>query len=298
MDTATATMTPGHVTSRDGTRIGYLRVGEGPAVVVVHGANESARSHTALAAALADDFTVYLVDRRGRGLSGPFGPDHDLRTEVDDVAAVLDESGAERVFGVSMGGLVALEAARSLPVVRRTSVYEPALLSQTGRYTDWLPRFDREIADGDVAAALVTSMYGLDLAPAALRLMPRRLLVALTERLMAAEDRQASADAVTMRRLAPTLHHDAALLAETAGTVARYAEVSSDVLLLRGTRRGPAFLAPALDALERTLPSSTTVVLPGLDHGGSSDPGPANRHGRPDVVAEALRPFFSAMSTR
>lgn len=294
MDTTTTTMTHGHVTSRDGTRIGYLRVGRGPAVVVVHGANESARSHTALAAALADEFTVYLPDRRGRGLSGPFGPGHDLSTEVDDAAAVLDESGAERVFGVSMGGLVALEVARTLPAVRRTAVYEPALLPRAGRYTDWLPRFDREIAAGDVAAALVTSMDGLDLAPPALRLMPRRLLVALTERLLAAEDRKATADAVTMRRLAPTLHHDAALLAETAGTAARYADVTSDVLLLQGTRRGPAFLAPALDSLARTLPSSTRVVLPGLDHGGSSDPGPANRHGRPDVVAEALRPFFRA----
>ena len=298
MRTGTALeMSTGHVASRDGTRIGYLRVGRGPAVVVVHGSNESARSHSRLAAALADAFTVYLPDRRGRGLSGPFRPDHDLRTEVEDLAAVLDLSGAQRVFGVSVGGLIALAAARTLPAIRTMAVYEPALLSQTGRYTDWLTRFDREMAQGEVAAALVTSMYGLDLAPRALRLMPRRLLVALTDWALTTEERQAPAGAVTMRQLAPTLHQDVTLLAESAGTLSTYADVSSDVLLLGGTRRGPAFLAPALDALERTVPNSARMVLPGLDHGGSSDPSPTNRRGRPDIVAEAIRPFFASTPT-
>ena len=55
-------------------RIGYLRLGQGPAVVLLHGSMESARSHTRLALALADAFTVYLPDRRGRGMSGPYRP--------------------------------------------------------------------------------------------------------------------------------------------------------------------------------------------------------------------------------
>ena len=44
--TSTAGMTTGLVTSADGTPIGYLRAGHGPQVVVLHGSNESARSHT------------------------------------------------------------------------------------------------------------------------------------------------------------------------------------------------------------------------------------------------------------
>jgi pimeloyl-ACP methyl ester carboxylesterase len=84
-------MTSGRVTSRDGTPIGYLKTGRGPAVVILHGSMESARSHTLLARALAGDFTVYLPDRRGRGLSGPHRPDHGVRTEVEDLQAVLAE---------------------------------------------------------------------------------------------------------------------------------------------------------------------------------------------------------------
>jgi pimeloyl-ACP methyl ester carboxylesterase len=67
----TADMSVGSVTSQDGTSIGYLRLGQGPAVVLLHGSMESASSHTRLALALADAFTVYLPDRRGRGMTGP-----------------------------------------------------------------------------------------------------------------------------------------------------------------------------------------------------------------------------------
>ena len=43
--------------------------------------------------------------------------------------------------------------------------------------TAWLERFDRELADGKLAAAMITSMDGLELAPPFFKIMPRRLLV-------------------------------------------------------------------------------------------------------------------------
>ena len=84
-------------------------------MVLIHGSNESARSHTQLALALADTFTVYMPDRRGRGLSGPHRAEHSIRSEVEDLEAVLAESDASRVFGVSIGALIALEAAHTRP---------------------------------------------------------------------------------------------------------------------------------------------------------------------------------------
>jgi pimeloyl-ACP methyl ester carboxylesterase len=281
---ATAEMTTGSVLSKDGTRIGYLRVGRGPAVVLLHGSNESARSHTQLALALADTFTVYLPDRRGRGLSGPHRPDHGIRTEAEDLQAVLTGSGAQKVFGVSVSALIALEAARTQPAIRQIAAYEPALLMDTARYTGWVRRFDREMAQGKVAAAEITCMYGLDLAPPAFK---------LTNRAMKSEDKQAAADAVTMRKLAPTLRWEGLLLAETAGTIGAFAEVPAEVLLLGGDMKRPAFIRPAFDAFAHTLPHNRRVRFPGLDHGGSADVGPTNRHGKPEVVAPAIRSFFA-----
>ena len=290
----TAEMTTGSVLSKDGTRIGYLRVGRGPAVVLLHGSSESARSHTQLALALADAFTVYLPDRRGRGLSGPHRPNHSIRTEVEDLQAVLAASGAQRVFGVSSGALIVLEAARIQPAIRQVAVYEPGLLmDRSSRYTGWVGRFDQEMAQGKVAAALITSMYGLDLAPPVFKLMPRRLAEALTNKSMDSEDKQATSDIVTERQLAPTLRYEGLLLAETAGTIGSFAEVPAEMLLLGGDMKRPAFIRPAFDALARTLPHSRSVRFPGLDHGGSSDVGPTNRHGKPEVVAPAIRSFFA-----
>jgi pimeloyl-ACP methyl ester carboxylesterase len=288
----TAEITTGSVTSKDGTRIGYLRVGQGPAVVLLHGSNESARSHTQLALALADAFTVYLPDRRGRGLSGPHRPDHGIRTEVEDLQAVLTGSGAQKVFGVSVSALIALEAARAQPAIRRIAAYEPALLMDAARYTGWVARFDQEMAQGKVAAALITSMYGLDLAPPAFRLMGRRLAEALTDKAMKSEDKKATSDTVTERKLAPTLRWEGLLLAETAGTIGAFAEVPAEVLLLGGDMKRPAFIRPAFDAFAQTLPHNRRARFPGLDHGGSADVGPTNRHGKPEVVAPAIRSFF------
>jgi pimeloyl-ACP methyl ester carboxylesterase len=253
---------------------------------------ESAHSHLQLATALADAFTVYLPDRRGRGMSGPYPVDYSVRTELDDLAAVMAETGAEMVFGVSASGLVVLEAARVNPAIRRAAVYEPAVLPKGTKHTQWLPRFDREMADGKVAAALITSMFGLELAPPAMKLMPRRLLAALTTMIMRGEDKKAANGIGAMRALAPTLHHEGMLLAEMAGSLDTFAGVSADVLLLGGSK-GLAFLKPALDDLERTLPHRRRVEFAGLDHGGSADVSNANRGAKPDIVAAELRAFFA-----
>lgn len=287
-------MTPGSVTSADGTSIGYLRAGGGPAVVIVHGSNESARSHTGLAMALASDFTVYLPDRRGRGRSGPHRRGHSMRTEVEDLQAVVAASGAQAVFGVSISGLIALRTALVTPAIRRVAAYEPALLlERSGRYTSWTGRFAQEMERGQVAEALITSTHGFDLAPPALRLMPRRVLTAATNAAMKKEDTQAGTDTVTMRQLAPTIRHEGQLLAETAGSIDAFAAVEADVLLMGGDMKRPAFIKPAFDAFARTLPNHRCVEFRGLDHGGSSDPGPANRGGKPAVVGPAVLSFFA-----
>jgi hypothetical protein len=149
------------------------------------------------------------------------------------------------------------------------------------------------MAQGKVAAALITSLYGLDLAPPAFKLMGRRLAEALTNRALNSEDKTASGDTVTERQLAPTLRYEGLLLAETAGTIETFAEVAAEVLLLSGDMKRPAFIRPAFDALARTLPHNRRVVFPGLDHGGSADVGPTNRRGKPDIVAPAIRSFFA-----
>ena len=118
------------------------------------------------------------------------------------------------------------------------------------------------MARGDTAAALVTSLYGLDLAPTAMKLVPRPLLKALTNQAMRSEDKKATNDTVTMRKVAPTLRYEGLLLAEMAGTVGSFANVDADVLLIGGSMKRPAFIRPAFEALVQTLPHNRCVRDP------------------------------------
>jgi pimeloyl-ACP methyl ester carboxylesterase len=285
------------VTSSDGTRIGYRQLGQGPGIVLLHGSMESAQNHMQLAAALAGMFTVYLPDRRGRGMTGPYGDAYGIAREVEDLEAVLTATGARNVFGVSASGLVALQAAVSLPEIERVAVYEPALLvdGYDRGLVGWIDRFDREIGEGDVPAALVTSMLGLELGPKLLNYMPRWLLEGFTNMAMKSEDKSAGPDDVTMRKLAPTIGYEGRLIRQMAGTLSAFQDLKTPVLLLGGGK-GLAFLKPSLDALEQTLPNATRIEFAGLDHGGSSDVTKANAGGKPEVVAPELRRFFSTVS--
>ena len=280
----------GAVVSKDGITIGYRQLGGGPGLVVLHGAMESAASHMQLAEALADTYTVYLPDRRGRGLSGPYGKPYGVREDVEDLDALLAKTGAHDVFGVSSGAIICLEAALTMPAIHRAAIFEPPLMVDGPAPTAWLTRFDHEMARGKVAAAMITGMKGAEIGPPMLNLIPRWLLERMTTMMMASEDKKASGDDVTMRMLAPTLHYDFQLVIEMAGPLERFRAVHAEVLLLGGSK-SPAYLTRAVDALEKVVPHVRRVEFPGLGHEAS---GNADRRGRPDQVARELRRFFGA----
>jgi pimeloyl-ACP methyl ester carboxylesterase len=245
-----------------------------------------------LAQALANAFTVYLPDRRGHNLPGPFRKDYRMQKEVDDVDALLTQTGTHNVFGVSSGGIICLQSALTLPAVHKVALYEPALIVNGSISMAFLPRYNREITQGKMAAALVTAMQGAQLGPAIFNVIPRPLLEFLTTRAMQSENKTARPGDVTMRILAPTLHYDFELVAEMAETLETFKAVRAEVLLLGGSK-SPVWLKAALDALMTVLPHVKRVEFPGLDHGASSDPSSTNRGGQPAVVAQELRRFFA-----
>ncbi len=132
----------GSVASADGTTIAYRRIGDGPGVVLVHGGGQCSQNLMSLAAALSGRFTVHVPDRRGRSRSGPRREDHGLRAETGDIAAILDRPRAHNIFGLSVGALIAIEAARTLPAITRLAVYEPPLEFDGITQTAWLPCYE------------------------------------------------------------------------------------------------------------------------------------------------------------
>ena len=115
------------ITSTDGTMIAYQRSGTGPPLVLVHGTTADHTRWTPVLPAFEQHFTVYGLDRRGRGGSGDAGQ-YAIEREFEDTVAVVN-SIEEPIFllGHSYGALCSLEAASRTAHLRKLILYEPPI---------------------------------------------------------------------------------------------------------------------------------------------------------------------------
>ena len=277
----------GEVRSADGTMIAYQQAGTGPAVVLLHGAGQSSADLMRLARALSGAFTVYVPDRRGRGRSGTYGQYHGLRTEIDDLSAVLDACGASRVFGLSSGAVIAIETALVRPDITELAVYEPPLTFDGVVHGDWAPDYERQLTAGKPGAALVTVLKATADRTSPIRWIPRRPLGAVLDfAIKRTADRPAPDGAMSPRELIPTVRYDAQTVNGAAGPLERFGMLSCKVLLLGGSRSARNLTA-SLDGLSRVLPDAARVILPGAGHTA------ADNRRQPGRVAAELHRFFS-----
>ncbi|GAA3316151.1 alpha/beta fold hydrolase [Nonomuraea dietziae] len=248
------------VSSTDGTPISYQTIGAGPGLIVLGGALRTSQDYLPLASALARSFTVHVVDRRGRGASGPQGPQYTLGKEVEDLLAVQAETGARLAFGHSYGGLVVLETARSFQVFERIAVYEPGV--PVGPVsTDWMAPYRERLSAGDPYGAFVHFIKGSGGAPAFVSKLPYWYLrMAL----------RVGFRGPSWQRMRPLLEANLAeheQMAGQQGRLAAFTAVTAPVLLLCGGRT-PRATRAEFDAVRDTLPQVTLESVPGLDHFG------------------------------
>ena len=148
--------------SADGTRIAFRRLGHGPAVVFVHGSVSTHTDWMPVARLLADRFTCYAMDRRGRAKSGEgIGP-YSIEREYEDIAAVLatakTETGSDAMLaGHSYGAICALGTAMRQPVPRLVLYEPPFPIGKPIAGANLLP-FKQALAAGDLDLALAVGM--------------------------------------------------------------------------------------------------------------------------------------------
>jgi pimeloyl-ACP methyl ester carboxylesterase len=115
-----------------GLEVAYERAGEGPLLVLVHGAALDSRMWRPQLCVLADEFTVVAWDEPGAGRSSDVPADWTLADYADCLAVLIDalDLGPAHVAGLSWGGTVALELYR-----RRPELVATLLLVDT--YAGW-----------------------------------------------------------------------------------------------------------------------------------------------------------------
>ena len=247
-----------HVTSADGTTIGYDQLSdEGPVVVLVGGGLDDGSENLPLGEHLAAAFTVVNYRRRGRGDSADTQP-YAVQREIEDLAAVIDATGGRaHLFGASSGGALALLAAGAGLPVDRVAVHEVPYLLGEEMLTTWRA----------YTSALAAALDAED-RDQALRLF-MRLAGSSDPDIAGAE---ASPFWPGLRTLAPTLRYDAACLGDGAPPADRLATVTRPVLLTTGAAVDPHsaglptdFFGAAADAAAACLPDArrTTIEVAG-----------------------------------
>ncbi|MGD9737890.1 MAG: alpha/beta fold hydrolase [Bauldia sp.] len=262
-------------TSKDGTRIGYDKVGKGPALIVVTGAT-GFRAFDANLAPLADllasDFTVINYDRRGRGESGntlPYAPER----EIEDIAALVDIAGGRAsLLGFSSGSVVALEAAAAGLPIDKLVMYEPPFVLPGAPFTpppaDYVETLDRFTAAGDPGGAAAYFMSTVGMPPEAI------------------EGAKQSPIWPIMESVGPTIAYDGRFMFNAYYTAGRFPDrwqkATLPVLVVSGDASFP-FMPMAADAVAAVLPNASRKVLPGEGHGP-----------QPSVFAPVLRAFLGS----
>jgi pimeloyl-ACP methyl ester carboxylesterase len=236
------------VISADGTRIGLLTAGAGPALLLVHGGTGCIESWQSLWGPLTSRWRVTAMDRRGRGSSGDTGP-YQLSQEFQDVAAVAASMAADGpvdVFGHSYGATCALGAASLGAPLRRLALYEPPGPQSAPR--EWREKITAMVEAGQPRRAIVSFLIEI---------------MALTgEQLDSLRNAPRGYDVMPI--VTATLPREALALASVDLT-ALAKTVTVPALLILGDA-SPPWAGEITRDLTAALPESKVAVLPGQGH--------------------------------
>ena len=275
--TNTTTETTHAVFSPDGTKISYLTMGRGSSVIVIPGVLSMAADYAAFAHALAEHFTVHIIERRGRGESGPQGDDYSIAKECEDVLALQQETGASFLVGHSFGGFVALEVARNNPSLTKIAVYEQGVSINGSIPTDWMPGYEKKLTEKKNLDAFVE--FSLSVGPLRARKTPPWLMKLLFSLFLSPQERK---QRLSLLHECLREHQEEARLDSS---YENYREISAGVLLMYGEKSDLPWVHPVLERLAAVLPQSETKEFPKLNHFGIDKKAPRE-------VARAVCAYF------
>ncbi len=250
------------VISKDGTAIAFDRSGQGPAIIMVTGAlfTRSAQAPSAEErgdASLLQHFTVFAYDRRGHGESGDTAP-YAVEREVEDLDALITEAGGSAfVFGHSSGAVLALEAARLLPIkITKLAVYEPPFIIDDSRPPvpeDYVTQLTELISSGRRGEALAYFMTrAVDVPIEAVAQMRNAPMWPAFE------------------AVAHTLVYDGIIMGDTMSgsplPIRKWTSITVPTLVMDGGA-SPAWVHHGTQALTDILPNAQHRRFPDQDHG-------------------------------
>jgi pimeloyl-ACP methyl ester carboxylesterase len=258
------------VHSVDGAAIAYDKTGHGSPLLIIHGDYVDHTQWSTTVPFLAQEYTVYAMDRRGHGQSDPYRAGHTLERDFEDALTMLNlihEPAA--VIGHSSGAYIALEAAARSPVPNKLVLYEPLVIGAALNLEPHRAALNKCLTTDD-RVCLVTIVMNYILGAATGREMPPAAIGGLLQ----------SPLGHILARNARSIPAELESYAAYEFDIDRFRNFPLPTVLMLGSY-SPPFNSTITDHLQAVLPHNKTVLLEGQEHSAMAS--------APELFAQVLR---------
>lgn len=241
------------VPSKDGVDISVQKAGSGPALLLIHGALlNGSLSWGAVLPKLAEHFTVYAMDRRGRAPSGD-AKEYSIAKEAEDITKVVEVIGGRViVLAHSYGALATLDALDRLKTVSHLILYEPPVALKPGDPAI-VANLDRALEANDREQIVTTFLRDQIRVP--------------SDRI---EMMKSSPIWPIVLQISPTLPRETRAVNTYSASTARLANWKTPTTLLLGSET-VGLLKDAAFFVRDAIPGCRMVILEGQGHGAMLD---------------------------
>lgn len=242
------------VASNDGVEISVQKAGAGPTLLLIHGSLlNGSLSCEAVMPKLAERFTVYAMDRRGRAPSGD-AKQYSIAKEADDIASVVAAIGGPvTVLAHSYGAFATLEALDQLKTVSHLILYEPPVTLKPVDSDPVADRMDEALQANDLEQLVTIFLRDQIQAP------PERIAMMKSSPMWP-----------IVLPIAPTLPREARTVNSYRASAERLAKWKTPTTMLLGSNTH-GLLRDAAFFVRDAIPGCRMVILEGQGHGAMLD---------------------------
>ena len=254
----------GQLLNVDGMQVHAVVMGQGPDLVLIHGASGSTRDMTfRLAPALAERYRVIVIDRPGFGYTDRLEGDETIARQATLLMDAARRLGAERplVLGHSYGGAVALAWAVNHPDHLSGLVALSAASQVWDGSLPMLYRVTSTWAGQTLVVPLITAY------------VPDRVVARAVEEVFEPQEEPEGyagyfGPSLTLRRVTMRTNavQRANLLGEIRAQVGRYGEISVPTEIVHGAADTTVGLSIHAEKLVNQIPGAVLSALPGIGH--------------------------------
>jgi pimeloyl-ACP methyl ester carboxylesterase len=273
----------GAFTASDDTIIGYRHIGNGTGVLLVHGGLQSSLNFTTLARLLSAHYTVYVPDRRGRGLSPNGNNNSSLHTQAADISRLAEITDSKYIFGLSSGAVISLQAAMMNPLFKKVALYEPPLPIEGHPFVKLQEGYASALHEGNLGKAFVQIVKGTGDSSFFAKL-PTFIIAPFVNLLIKAQKETESK--LPLKSIVPTFQYDLQVVKESQHLLNEARNLQTEVLLMKGAK-SLLYLQQVVDHLQQIMPNAKSVVFEKSGHLA------ADNSGSPQKVADQLTHFFA-----